>query len=57
MKEQNYATLPACQKLVEKGIVIKTEAVWCFEAEVFYYREPQWRLYYRYDEPMLIGIK
>lgn len=28
MNESNYGTLEACKKLVEKGIVLRTEAVW-----------------------------
>jgi hypothetical protein len=30
MNPDNYGTQPACQRLVEKGIVLKTDALWVF---------------------------
>ncbi|MBE3145097.1 MAG: hypothetical protein IMZ61_14440 [Planctomycetes bacterium] len=43
MNPLNYATLPACQKLAEKGIVLETERFW--------YLSPfdKWELSHDYD--------
>lgn len=34
MNASNYGTLEACKKLVEKGIVLRTEAVWATRDEM-----------------------
>ena len=43
MNTQNYASLEACQRLVDAGIVLETEKVWFFNTT-------GWELVDRYDK-------
>jgi len=46
MNENNYGTREACQRLVDAGIILKTENVW------FYGTDEQWHL----AERWLVGM-
>jgi hypothetical protein len=47
MNELNYTTLEASQRLVEKGIVLETEAVWCNYSTDKFSHPNKWSLGYR----------
>lgn len=47
MNQNNYGSLEACKRLVEAGIVLETEAVWCLGIPTWDHRETTWNLHYR----------